>query len=309
MIGQKRVLEQLDTIIKGSKINETQLPSFIFCGPRGYGKTTIARLIAKDLGYKLIEVIGGNITKPHHLALPIFINAPKQDKKSGNWDKKGLVIFIDEMHSADNCALEILYPVIQESMLNLIIGSATKPQVVNVPLHNVIVIGATTNEELLPKPLVQRMVSITLDQYTNTEMGEIVCGESKDLTAYQIGKLIPYLRGTPRNAVQYTRRCAEYLAVHERLDVVEVMTMQGVDENYLTDKEVKYLKILHFMGGGPVGLASIASVLDLPKDQVSENIETYLVQQGFVYRTPQGRTLSESGRVIAVEYGESGEGE
>lgn len=303
MIGQTRVRKQIHTIIKGAELNASQIPSFCFCGPRGYGKTTIARVISDHLDYKFIEIIGGNITKPHHLAMPIFMNLPKQNKK-GEWDKKGLIIFIDEIHSADPASLEILYPVIQDQKLNLIVGTPSKPEIANIALHNVLIIAATTNEELLPKPLIQRMVSINLDPYTNEELGEIIAQSSPNLSLEQVTELIPYTRGTPRNAVQFAHRCNEYEAVHGELHIGEVMAMNGIDENYLTVKEIMYLQTLAKMGGGPIGLSSISSILDLPKDQVSEMIERYLVQCGFIYRTPQGRALTEAGREVAENYGD-----
>jgi Holliday junction DNA helicase RuvB len=290
-IGQARARENLAVFIEAAKARGEALDHVLFVGPPGLGKTTLAQIVARELGVNFRATSGPVIAKAGDLAGQLT-NLETRD-----------VLFIDEIHRLAPAVEEILYPALEDFQLDLIIGTGPAARSVRIDLARFTLIGATTRLGLLTTPLRDRFgIPIRLDFYTTDELELIVRRGARiiglalsDDGAREIARRA---RGTPRIAGRLLRRVADFAIVAgaarvdrktadealQRLDV-DAMGLDALDRRYLTT-------IADGFGGGPVGIETIAAALSEPRDAIEEIVEPFLIQRGFVARTPRGRVLT-----------------
>jgi Holliday junction DNA helicase RuvB len=290
-IGQSRPKANLQVFIDAAKGRNEALDHVLFAGPPGLGKTTLAQIVARELGVNFRATSGPVISKAGDLAA-LLTNLEQRD-----------VLFIDEMHRLNPAVEEILYPAMEDFQLDLIIGEGPAARSVRIDLAQFTLIGATTRTGLLTTPLRDRFgIPIRLDFYSEAELLEIVQRGARVLGirvsedgAIEIARRS---RGTPRIAGRLLRRVRDFAAVggapvidlkvaDQALRKLEVdgMGLDALDHRYLRCIAVNF-------AGGPVGIDTIAASLSEARDAIEEIIEPFLIQQGFVQRTPRGRLLS-----------------
>jgi holliday junction DNA helicase RuvB len=290
-IGQRQARANLQVFIESSKARKDALDHVLFVGPPGLGKTTLAQIVARELGVNFRSTSGPVIAKAGDLAAQLT-NLEERD-----------VLFIDEIHRLNPAVEEILYPAMEDYQLDLIIGEGPAARSVKIELPKFTLIGATTRAGLLTTPLRDRFgIPIRLEFYTVDELELIVkrgarvlgIGMSED-GANEIAKRS---RGTPRIAGRLLRRVRDFALVEEAGAVTrevadKALQFLDVDPIGLDLMDRKYLTtIATSFGGGPVGIETIAAALSEPRDAIEEIIEPFLIQRGFVQRTPRGRVLT-----------------
>jgi Holliday junction DNA helicase RuvB len=263
----------------------------LFFGPPGLGKTTLAQIVARELGVNFRATSGPVIAKAGDLAA-LLTNLEERD-----------VLFIDEIHRLNPAIEEILYPAMEDYQLDLIIGEGPAARSVRIDLAKFTLVGATTRAGLLTTPLRDRFgIPIRLNFYTPEELVKIVergarlMGTPMALDgAMEVARRS---RGTPRIAGRLLRRVADF-ALYEGAQTIDrkladkALLRLDVDARGLDMLDRRYLKTLaEFYGGGPVGIETIAAALSEPRDAIEEIVEPYLIQQGFIQRTPRGRMLT-----------------
>ena len=290
-IGQKAARENLKVFIDAAKARSEALDHVLFVGPPGLGKTTLAQIMAKELGVNFRSTSGPVIAKAGDLAA-LLTNLEEGD-----------VLFIDEIHRLNPAVEEILYPAMEDYQLDLIIGEGPAARSVKIDLAKFTLVAATTRLGLLTNPLRDRFgIPVRLNFYTVEELELIVRRGARilglaldDEGATEIARRS---RGTPRIAGRLLRRVRDFAhagggervtraladAALTRLEV-DGMGLDALDRRYLT-------MIAQNFGGGPVGVETIAAGLSEPRDAIEDIIEPYLIQQGFLQRTPRGRVLA-----------------
>jgi Holliday junction DNA helicase RuvB len=290
-IGQGRAKANLKVFIDAARARNEALDHVLFAGPPGLGKTTLAQIVARELGVNFRATSGPVISKAGDLAA-LLTNLEERD-----------VLFIDEMHRLNPAVEEILYPAMEDFQLDLIIGEGPAARSVRIDLARFTLIGATTRTGLLTTPLRDRFgIPMRLDFYSETELLEIVERGARVL-GIKIAKdgaveIARRSRGTPRIAGRLLRRVRDFAAVAgatvidlEAAD--KALKNLEVDSRGLDALDHRYLKCIAVsFGGGPVGIETIAASLSEPRDAIEEIIEPFLIQQGFVQRTPRGRLLT-----------------
>jgi len=264
----------------------------LFHGPPGLGKTTLAQIVARELGVNFRMTSGPVIAKPGDLAA-VLTNLDARD-----------VLFIDEIHRLSPVVEEILYPAMEDFELDLVIGEGPAARTVRIDLQPFTLIGATTRLGLLTTPLRDRFgIPIRLEFYTKQELSQIVARAARlmDLTADPDGidEIAARARGTPRIAGRLLRRVADFATVqaggHISRDLAaDALARLGVDALGLDGADRRYLvQIAEHYGGGPVGVETMAAALSEARDAIEEVIEPYLMQAGMIARTPRGRVLTD----------------
>lgn len=292
--GQKAVRENLRIFIHAAKNRGDAMDHVLLFGPPGLGKTTLAQIISKELGVGFRATSGPVIARAGDLAA-ILTNLQPMD-----------VLFIDEIHRLNPAVEEILYPAMEDRKLDLIIGEGPAARSVQIDLPPFTLIGATTRSGLLTNPLRDRFgIPLRLEFYTHDELTKIVGRSARllgmDLTEDGALEIAKRSRGTPRIAGRLTRRVRDFASVAGNATVSAkiadaALTRLDVDSSGLDGMDRRYLNcIIDNYGGGPVGIETIAAVLSEQRDVVEDVIEPYLVQQGFVQRTPRGRMVSAKG--------------
>ncbi|NQZ14211.1 MAG: Holliday junction branch migration DNA helicase RuvB [Alphaproteobacteria bacterium] len=293
-IGQQALRENLKVYIEAAKSRGDAMDHVLLFGPPGLGKTTLAQIIAKEMGVGFRATSGPVISKAGDLAA-ILTNLQPHD-----------VLFIDEIHRLNTAVEEILYPAMEDRKLDLIIGEGPAARSVQIDLPPFTLIGATTRSGLLTNPLRDRFgIPLRLEFYTNEELALIVKRSANILGmplseegAFEIARRS---RGTPRIAGRLTRRVRDFAQVSNAAEIGSdiadtAMKRMDVDAQGLDSMDHRYMKcIIENYGGGPVGVETIAAVLSEQRDVIEDVIEPYLVQQGFIQRTPRGRVMSEKG--------------
>ena len=291
-VGQEAVKQQMDIFIEAAKKRQESLDHVLIFGPPGLGKTTLAHVIANELGVNLKHTSGPAIEKPGDLAA-ILTNLEERD-----------VLFVDEIHRLSSVVEEILYPALEDYQLDLVIGEGPSARSIRLDLTSFTMIGATTRAGLLTSPLRDRFgISQRLEFYNTDELTQIVKRSAGILEVLidQNGahEIATRARGTPRIANRLLRRARDYSEVKaegkiDKKVVKKAMDLMEVDNNGFDFLDRKFLlAVIEKYGGGPVGIDAIASAIGEEKGTVEDIIEPFLIQSGFLLRTSRGRVASE----------------
>ncbi len=290
--GQAEARANLRIFIESAKMRGEAMDHTLFHGPPGLGKTTLAQIMARELGVGFRMTSGPVLAKPGDLAA-ILTNLEPRD-----------VLFIDEIHRLSPVVEEVLYPALEDFALDLVIGEGPAARTVRIELQPFTLVGATTRLGLLTTPLRDRFgIPTRLEFYTEDELDLIVTRGARLLgvTADPLGtrEIAKRARGTPRIAGRLLRRVVDFVTVEGdgRLtkDIADhALTRLGVDHLGLDGNDRRYMQLLadHY-GGGPVGVETIAAALSEARDAIEEVIEPFLLQQGLILRTPRGRMLGQ----------------
>jgi Holliday junction DNA helicase RuvB len=287
-IGQSKVREQLEIFISAAKSRSEALDHVLLFGPPGLGKTTLAHIIAKELGVNLRQTSGPVLDRPGDLAA-LLTNLEKND-----------VLFIDEIHRLSPVVEEILYPALEDYSIDIMIGEGPAARSVKLDLKPFTLIGATTRAGMLTNPLRDRFGIVSrLEFYTHTELEKIILRSANllnaPITSDGAVEIAKRARGTPRIANRLLRRVRDYAQVKGdgtiSSDIADrALKMLDVDPVGFDVMDRKLLEaILHKFSGGPVGVDNLASAIGEERDTIEDVIEPYLIQQGYLQRTPRGR--------------------
>ena len=293
-IGQAQVRENLSVFIAAAKTRGEALDHTLFFGPPGLGKTTLAQILARELGVGFRATSGPVIAKAGDLAA-LLTNLEPRD-----------VLFIDEIHRLNPAIEEVLYPAMEDFQLDLIIGEGPAARSVRIDLPPFTLVGATTRSGLLTTPLRERFgIPCRMNFYTPEELELIVRRGARvlglSLTEDGAAEIARRSRGTPRVAGRLLRRVRDFALVAGDRPVDapaadSALRRLEVDERGLDAMDRRYLRIIaENYGGGPVGADTLAAALSEARDTLEEVIEPYLLQQGLIQRTPRGRMLSAAG--------------
>ena len=291
-VGQEAVKQQMDIFIEAAKKRQESLDHVLIFGPPGLGKTTLAHVIANELGVNLKHTSGPAIEKPGDLAA-ILTNLEERD-----------VLFVDEIHRLSSVVEEILYPALEDYQLDLVIGEGPSARSIRLDLTSFTMIGATTRAGLLTSPLRDRFgISQRLEFYNTDELTQIAKRSAGilEVPIDQNGahEIATRARGTPRIANRLLRRARDYSEVKaegkiDKKVVKKAMDLMEVDNNGFDFLDRKFLlAVIEKYGGGPVGIDAIASAIGEEKGTVEDLIEPFLIQSGFLLRTSRGRVASE----------------
>jgi len=289
--GQAEARANLKIFIEAAKNRGEALDHVLFVGPPGLGKTTLAQIMAKELGVNFRSTSGPVIAKAGDLAA-LLTNLEERD-----------VLFIDEIHRLNPAVEEILYPAMEDFQLDLIIGEGPAARSVKIDLSKFTLVAATTRLGLLTTPLRDRFgIPVRLNFYTVEELESIVRRGARlmglGMTDGGAREIARRARGTPRIAGRLLRRVRDFAEVARAEAVTqkiadEALTRLLVDNMGLDQLDRRYLSMIaHNFGGGPVGIETIAAGLSEPRDAIEDIIEPYMIQQGFIQRTPRGRVLT-----------------
>jgi Holliday junction DNA helicase RuvB len=293
-IGQRAVRENLRVFVEAARGRGEALDHVLFFGPPGLGKTTLAQIVAREMGVGFRATSGPVIARAGDLAA-ILTNLQPRD-----------VLFIDEIHRLSPAVEEVLYPAMEDFHLDLIIGEGPAARSVRIDLPPFTLVGATTRSGLITTPLRERFgIPLRLQFYEPDELELIVSRGARvlgmQLTVDGAAEIARRSRGTPRVAGRLLRRVRDFAAVAgvETVAAVQAdsaLRRMDVDERGLDAMDRRYMRcIADNYGGGPVGVETMAAALSEQRDVLEEVIEPYLIQQGLVQRTPRGRVLTRGG--------------
>ncbi len=286
--GQAPVKANLKVFIDAARARAEPLDHVLLFGPPGLGKTTLAQIVARELGVSFRATSGPVLAKPGDLAA-ILTNLEPRD-----------VLFIDEVHRLPVTVEEILYPAMEDHVLDLVIGEGPSARSVQIPLNPFTLVAATTRAGLLANPLRDRFgIPLRLEFYTPKELESVLGHGARKmgltLTADGAAEIAARSRGTPRVAGRLLRRVRDFAEADgataiDRRAAASALARLEVDEAGLDGLDRRYLRaLIETYGGGPVGAETLAAALAEARDAVEDVIEPYLLQQGYVLRTPRGR--------------------
>ncbi len=292
VVGQKAVVERLRILLEATKRRKEPLGHLLLDGPPGLGKTTLATVVPRELGTEIQITAGPSLGAPKDL-LPYLTNA-----------SYGSVLFIDEIHRMPPAVEEFIYPAMEDFRVDITLGDGLNARTINMKLQPFTVIGATTRSGMLTAPLRDRFVNREhLDFYTDEELSTIVTRNARKLrteiapeAAHEISVRS---RGTPRKANNWLRWTRDFADVRANgkitLEVARAaLKMKGVDDAGLEEQDRKYLEtIVRVFGGGPAGVQALGHTMNIPTDTLEDEVEPFLLREGFIQRTPRGRMITE----------------
>ena len=287
-VGQTKVREQLEIFIGAARKRSEAMDHVLLFGPPGLGKTTLSHIIAHELGVNMRQTSGPVLEKPKDLAA-LLTNLEKND-----------VLFIDEIHRLSPVVEEILYPALEDYQIDIMIGEGPAARSIKLDLQPFTLVGATTRAGMLTNPLRDRFgIVARLEFYTPDELARIVTRSARLLkvpTDAEGGfEIARRSRGTPRIANRLLRRVRDYAEVKGNGQITlavanQALVMLDVDPQGFDVMDRKLLEaVIHRFDGGPVGLDNIAASIGEERDTIEDVIEPYLIQQGYLQRTPRGR--------------------
>ena len=290
-IGQDNIKQNVRILLDAAKERNHPAEHILFYGPPGLGKTTLAHLIAKETGRQIKTTSGPAIEKVGDLASVLTNLTP------------GDILFIDEIHRLNKMVEEVLYPAMESGVLDIILGKGPSARTIQLDLPPFTLIAATTRIALLSAPLRSRFSGGTfrLEYYKEDEIKEIVRRSAKilgiDIEDDALVEIAKRSRFTPRTANYFLKRCRDYAQVHKKeLDkktVFLALSLLGIDETGLSEVDrITLQTLIEKFKGGPVGLGTLAAATSEEEATIEEVIEPYLIQQGFLERTPRGRTAT-----------------
>ena len=292
-IGQHRVREQLEIFIAAARNRSEALDHVLLFGPPGLGKTTLAHIVAHEMGVQLRQTSGPVLERPGDLAA-LLTNLEKND-----------VLFIDEIHRLSPVVEEILYPALEDFQIDILIGEGPAARSVKIDLQPFTLVGATTRAGMLTNPLRDRFGIVSrLEFYSAEDLTHIVKRSAQLLNAQATpdgaAEIARRARGTPRIANRLLRRVRDYAEVKAdgRIDAAvagAALAMLEVDPQGLDLMDRKLLEaIVHKFDGGPVGVDSLAAAIGEERDTIEDVIEPFLIQHGYLQRTPRGRIATQT---------------
>jgi Holliday junction DNA helicase RuvB len=287
-VGQEQSKANLKVFIDAARARQEALDHVLLFGPPGLGKTTLAQIVSRELGVGFRATSGPILAKAGDLAA-ILTNLEPRD-----------VLFIDEIHRMNPAVEEILYPAMEDHVLDLIIGEGPSARSVRIDLAPFTLVGATTRAGMLATPLRDRFgIPLRLEFYSPEELTRVVMGTARKMgaaiTEDGAMEIASRSRGTPRIAGRLLRRVRDFAMAEgapaiDRLAAARALARLEIDEVGLDSNDRRFLKaLIENYGGGPVGMDTLAAAIAEARDAVEDVIEPYLLQQGFIQRTPRGR--------------------
>ncbi|MFV0528920.1 MAG: Holliday junction branch migration DNA helicase RuvB [Lachnospiraceae bacterium] len=291
-IGQEKTKQVLKVYIDAAKQRGESLDHVLFYGPPGLGKTTLAGIIAHEMGVNIKVTSGPAIEKPGEMAAIL------------NQLQKGDVLFIDEIHRLSRQVEEVLYPALEDYAIDIMIGKGSSARSIRLELENFTLVGATTRVGLLTAPLRDRFGVIShLEFYTNEELRDIVLRSAGvlevEIDAKGAFEIARRSRGTPRLANRLLKRVRDFAQIKYDGAITKEVVDYALDllevDTYGLDQSDRYLllSIIRQFGGGPVGLDTLAAIIGEDAGTIEDVYEPFLLQNGFILRTPRGRMVTE----------------
>lgn len=292
-VGQEHIKSNLNVFIQAASNRNESLDHTLFYGPPGLGKTSLAHIVAKEMGVNFKATSGPTLSKAADLAA-ILTNLQEND-----------VLFIDEIHRLNTNIEEVLYPAMEDFYLDIIIGEGPAARSVRIDIPKFTLIGATTRLGLLSNPLRDRFgIPLRLNFYNTEELVKVL-NRAAELLNTQISQkgaeeIAKRSRGTPRIALRLLKRVRDFASVENKNEIDEkiadsALNRLEVDKAGLDSNDYRYLKFISDnYNGGPVGVETIAAALSEQRDAIEEAIEPYLIQIGLLQRTPRGRVITDN---------------